>query len=72
MFLPNTTFDYVQENARGHRIDGRHLINEWTKKMIKNKKRYKFIYNASDFRNTNFKEYDHILGKIIDFFVFAL
>lgn len=67
MFMPNTSFDYELEKVRGHRIDGRHLIDEWTRKMSAARKRFKFIYNASDFRSTNFKDYEHILGKQVRF-----
>lgn len=62
MFMPNTTTDYLLEKVKGNRIDGRNLIDEWTAKMSRTNKRFKFIYNASDFRSTNFKDYDHILG----------
>lgn len=65
MFMPNTTADMSHETLRGSRIDGRNLFNEWHEKMSRTGKRFKFVYNASDFRNTNFKEYDHILGSFI-------
>ena len=61
-FFPNTSFDY-KRNKTGLRIDNRNLINDWTDNMSSTNKRFKFIWNASDFRNTNFKNYDHILGK---------
>ncbi len=48
----------------GSRIDQRNLIHEWEEKMISLNKTYKFIWNASDFRNTSFKEYDHVLALL--------
>lgn len=48
----------------GTRIDNRNLIQEWEEKMISLNKTYKFIWNASDFRNTSLKEYDHVLALL--------
>jgi hypothetical protein len=46
----------------GKRIDNRNLIEEWIIKMDANKKSYKFLWNASDFRSLEVDKYDHILG----------
>lgn len=64
-FLPNDTKDYFETNSTGVRIDSRNLINEWTTKMKSMNKTHKFIWNASEFRDTDFKEYDHVLGNLI-------
>ena len=61
-FLPKNQLDYSEKNSFGHRIDDRHLINEWIEKMEDSNKRHKFIWNVTEFRNTDFKNYDHILG----------
>lgn len=64
-FLPKEKADMANHNQTGERIDGRDLINEWSQKMEKQNKTYKYIWNATDFRNTNMKDYDHVLGKLI-------
>ena len=64
-FLPNDTKDFFETNSTGIRIDSRNLINEWTAKMKSMNKTHKFIWNASEFRVTDFKEYDHVLGNLI-------
>ncbi len=46
----------------GSRIDNRHLINDWTSKMERDKKKYKFLWNADDLRNLDVNAYDHVLG----------
>lgn len=61
-FLPNTEKDFIA-NFTGSRIDKRNLINEWEERMKRLNIAHKFIWNAHDFRKTNFKLYDHILGK---------
>ena len=61
-FLPKGFSDYGNPQLNGTRIDNRNLIAEWQAKMTRESKRFKFIWNASDFRSTDFKEYDHVLG----------
>lgn len=62
-FLPNNTKDPLN-NVTGVRIDNRNLINEWTDHMKKANKKFKYIWNATEFRKTDFKSYDHILGLL--------
>ncbi len=72
-FLPKTKQDFLLP-LNGTRIDERNLIQEWIDRMShqdeKHKKRtgqgkkFKFIWNATDFRQTNFKEYDHVLSLL--------
>jgi hypothetical protein len=50
----------------GTRIDKRNLIDDWEKKMQKDKKSYKFLWNNTDFKNLEIDKYDHILGKLED------
>lgn len=65
MFLPKDVVDYDQNKSHiGLRIDNRNLINEWSEKMKLNNKRFKFLWNATDFRKTEFKNYEHILGLV--------
>ena len=61
-FLPKTEKDFFK-NSTGSRIDNRNLIKEWQTKMTQMNKSHKFIWNAKDFRNTNFKMHEHILSK---------
>jgi alkaline phosphatase len=60
-FLPNNTKD-PQTNITGNRVDNRNLINEWHENMSKQNKTFKYLWNASEFRKTDFKSYDHVLG----------
>ena len=63
-FLPNDTKD-PQTNMSGGRVDNRNLIDEWHDIMSRQKnKRFKYIWNASEFRKTDFKSYDHVLGLL--------
>jgi len=62
MFLTNDSIDYYESQKKGLRIDGRNLISEWEDKMLSMNKTYKFIWNYTDFRRTDYKRYDHILG----------
>ena len=62
MFLPNTTKDYVKDNY-GVRVDNRNLIDDWVNKMKSQNKSHKLIWNSTEFRNTNMRDYDHILGE---------
>ncbi|CAF0976264.1 unnamed protein product [Brachionus calyciflorus] len=62
-FIPNTIRDPTAKST-GSRIDRKYLLREWVDKMITNNKTHKFISNASDFRSTNFSEYEHILGLL--------
>lgn len=64
MFLPNTVSDNLETSRKGTRVDNRNLIQEWLDKMKlqESNKKYKYIWSADDFRNTDFKDYDHILG----------
>ncbi len=61
-FLPTAEQDFANPKLNGTRLDGRNLIEDWKHHMERFDKRNKFIWNASDFRNTNFRNYDHILG----------
>lgn len=60
-FMPNNQKDFLQ-NMNGSRIDNKNLIQDWQSQMRSLNKSHKFIWNASDFRDTDFKSYDHILG----------
>lgn len=60
-FLPNHTRDPFID-SKGLRIDNRNLINEWTNIMTKKNKKFKYIWNATEFRKTDFKNLDHVLG----------
>ncbi len=62
-FLPNNVKDFANSSLYGDRIDNRNLINEWMGKM-KNKS-HKFIWNASDFRSTDMRKYNHVMGKFL-------
>jgi alkaline phosphatase len=64
-FLPNTKPDYANANVNGTRVDNRDLIEDWKLHMERLNKRFKFVWNASDFRTTDFKDYDHVLGLFI-------
>ena len=68
-FLPNTEKDFIK-NSTGSRVDKRNLINDWQEGMKRLNKAHKFIWNAKDFRKTDFKAYDHILGKFLQNFYF--
>lgn len=61
-FLPNDTKDYENPNKNGDRTDKKDLIEEWIRKMKKDNKKHKFIWNATEFRETKMREYDHVLG----------
>jgi hypothetical protein len=61
-FLPNTVRDYAQIYSNGSRIDNRNLIEEWDEKMKEMNRKHKFIWNASDFRETNLNDYQQVLG----------
>lgn len=60
--LPNTIQDY-DSNSTGKRIDGRHLINDWITGMDNKKNKYRFVWNANDFRNLDPNQYDYVLGN---------
>ena len=63
MFLPKGTTDLDgNELHSGLRIDNRNLIDEWKQKMIRNNKRFKFVWNATDLRKSEFRNYEHVLG----------
>ena len=48
----------------GDRVDEKiNLINDWIEIMKQKNKAYKFISNASELRELNIKEYDHVLGN---------
>jgi alkaline phosphatase len=61
-FLPKAIGDPLNSKQRGVRIDGRNLIQEWTEKMKSSQKKYKYVWNVTDFRKTNYKNYEHVLG----------
>ena len=61
-FLPNTEHDYLQNGSMGLRIDNRNLINDWAKSQEQMKKKYKFLWNATELRNLDTEKYDHYLG----------
>jgi hypothetical protein len=61
-FLPNTVKDYSQIYSNGTRIDNRNLIEDWSEKMKEMNRKHKFIWNASEFRSTNFNDYQQVLG----------
>jgi alkaline phosphatase len=67
-FLPLNVQDFANPNLNGTRLDGRNLIEDWKRHMERLEKNYKFICNASEFRRTNFKDYDHILGFYFFFY----
>lgn len=60
-FIPDTHRDPTRN--MGSRIDKRNLLWEWIDKMNKTyKTSHRFMWNATDFRSTNFSSYDYILG----------
>lgn len=62
-FIPTTKRDPVTK-LNGTRVDGRNLIWHWLNQMSIMNKTHKFIWNASDFRQTDFREYEHVLGLL--------
>jgi hypothetical protein len=60
-FLPNTVKDFVA-NESGIRVDSRNLIDDWLVTMRASSKAHKFIWNASDLRNFDHNQYDHVFG----------
>lgn len=70
--MPRFTHDYADSDHIGDRIDGRHLIDEWIDEMQKNNKSYKFIWNTTEFRKTDMKAYDHVLGNVCSIIFYNL
>nr|UHN91762.1 AKP3 [Brachionus rotundiformis] len=62
-FIPNTKRDPVSK-LNGTRVDGRNLIWHWINHMSLLNKTHKFLWNVSDFRQTDFSQYEHILGLL--------
>lgn len=62
-FIPTSKRDPIAK-LNGTRVDGQNLIWKWLDQMSLQNKTHKFIYNASDFRQTDFEQYDHILGLL--------
>jgi hypothetical protein len=50
--------------VNGTRVDKRHLLDEWENYMVKNNKKHKFIWNATDLRSLDPNAYDHVFGII--------
>ncbi|RNA26010.1 alkaline tissue-nonspecific isozyme isoform X1 [Brachionus plicatilis] len=62
-FIPTSKRDPVAK-LNGTRVDGRNLIWQWLTQMSSLNKSHKFIWNATDFRQTDFGAHEHILGLL--------
>lgn len=62
-FIPTTKRDPVAK-LNGERVDGRNLIWYWLNQMSLMNKTHKFISNANDFHQTDFRQYEHVLGLL--------
>jgi alkaline phosphatase len=62
-FLTANEKDY-QENKFGDRVDNRSLIEEWQTKMQSKNKKYKFVWNRTEFDALKPNQYDHVLALL--------
>jgi alkaline phosphatase len=63
-FLKNDEYDYQMKDKRGLRIDGRNLIDDWSKKLEAEKKSHKFVWNKEEFDALKPNEQDHVMALL--------
>ena len=65
-FVPKVVQDVEEPDKEGRRLDGRNLIEEWSRNHRLRNVAAKFVANKEQFDNVDPRKVNHLLGNVQD------